>query len=762
MKNAVTWFAAAITTALALPAVGAPAGIPTLDEVRAAIAKSGARWTAADTRFSRMTPEERRRYVGGLIIPPGFVPFKSNLAAALPAPLPSKFDWRSNNGNYVTRVKNQAYCGGCWAFASVGALESRYLIDTSAPGASVDLSEQILISCDSGNYGCDGGMLDEAASFLQSQGTYTEACFEFQGSDSSCSYACSEWSSGQGFFKIGGWIGVSQDVDELKTAVYTYGPIPVGMIVCGDMEYYDGGVYSHTSGSCPSDSGHAVLIVGWNDSESAFIVKNSFDTWWGENGYFRIAYGEVYGDSVFGNMAVAYTSAFGTDDTVRVTVATQPTGLDLTIDGETFTAPKTFSWFPGSEHQVSLQGQKSADGKTLYNFEKRSDGKGAFDALVAPSSDGTMTFYFTTEYQLLTSVNDQKMGTMKPACWTGCWIKKGESVTLSATPAQGYVFANWTGDVSSSNNPHQFAMGKPMSVKANFKVSAGKNYAITAGTGNGGTIEPSGQVWVAEHSSQSFTITPDAGFRISTVQVDGVSVGAPASYTFKDVTANHTIYATFVSSTQPTFTITATAGAGGAISPSGSVKVSKGASQKFVVTAKTGYAVDDIVVDGASKGPAASYTFTNVTADHTIEARFSPKGGPTDGGADDGGAAPGDEAVVSLTFVGDGEGTVTSSPAGLSCTKTCGHAFPLGMDLELVAKPAAGSVFGGWRWGHCGQGTICSLVVDTGKNIVVEFKKAAGEDNDDDTTEPPADPPAEAETGDTPASGGCSCSTLPM
>ncbi|MBI5528756.1 MAG: hypothetical protein HY897_20695 [Deltaproteobacteria bacterium] len=762
MKRTLAWFAAAVVTAQSFAAQAAPAGVPTLDEVRQAIAKKGARWTAADTRFSKMTPEERRRYIGGLIIPPGFRPYSSNLAAALPAPLPSKFDWRSNNGNYVTSVKNQAYCGGCWAFASVGALESRYLIDTSSPGARVDFSEQILISCDSGNYGCDGGMLDEAASFLQNQGTYTEACFEFQGSDSSCSYACSEWSSGQGFFKIGGWIGVSQDVDEIKTAVHTYGPIPVGMIVCGDMEYYDGGVYSHTSGSCPSDAGHAVLVVGWNDTDGAFIVKNSFDTWWGESGHFRIAYNEVYGDSVFGNMAVAYTSAFGTDDTVRVTVATQPTGLELTIDGETFAAPKTFSWFPGSEHQVALQGQKSADGKTMFNFEKRSDGKGAFDALVAPSADGTVTFYFITQYQLMTAVNDQKMGTMKPVCWNGCWIDKGESVTLSATPAQGYVFANWTGDVSASDNPHQFAMGKPMSVKANFKVSQGKNFAITAGTGSSGLIEPSGQVWVAEHASQSFTITPDTGFRISAVEVDGVSAGTPAAYTFKDVTANHTIYATFVSNAQPTFTITATAGAGGAISPSGSVKVAKGASQKFVATPKTGYAVDDIVVDGASKGSAASYTFTNVTADHTIEARFAVKGSQTDGGADDGGDTPGNEAIVSLTFTGDGDGTVTSDPAGLSCTKTCGHAFPLGTDLELTARPAAGSAFGGWHWGHCGRGTICSLTVDTGKNIIVEFKKTAGENEEEDPTEPDPDPSAETPAGDTPASGGCACSTLSL
>jgi hypothetical protein len=71
------------------------------------------------------------------------------------------------------------------------------------------------------------------------------------------------------------------------------------------------------------------------------------------------------------------------------------------------------------------------------------------------------------------------------------------------------------------------------------------------------------------------------------------------------------------------YTITSSAGANGSISPVGSVKVNSGASQTFTITPNSGYAVGIVTVDGASKGAIATYTFTNVTANHTISATFT-------------------------------------------------------------------------------------------------------------------------------------------
>jgi hypothetical protein len=121
-------------------------------------------------------------------------------------------------------------------------------------------------------------------------------------------------------------------------------------------------------------------------------------------------------------------------------------------------------------------------------------------------------------------------------------------------------------------------------------------------------------------ASQTFTIKPNIGYHVADVLVDGASVGAVASYTFTNVTGNHTIAASFAVTT---YTIAATAGPNGTISPSGSVPVNGGASQTFIITPATNYHMADVLVDGASVGAVASYTFTNVTANHSIQASFA-------------------------------------------------------------------------------------------------------------------------------------------
>jgi hypothetical protein len=141
-----------------------------------------------------------------------------------------------------------------------------------------------------------------------------------------------------------------------------------------------------------------------------------------------------------------------------------------------------------------------------------------------------------------------------------------------------------------------------------------------------GSISPSSAVVDSLGMSQTFTITPSANYKVSSVTVDGVSVGAVSSYTFSNVTANHTISATFASNTTntTTYTISASAGANGSISPSGSGSVTKGASQTFTITPSANYKVSAVTVDGSSVGAVTSYTFSNVTTNHIISAAFAP------------------------------------------------------------------------------------------------------------------------------------------
>ena len=147
------------------------------------------------------------------------------------------------------------------------------------------------------------------------------------------------------------------------------------------------------------------------------------------------------------------------------------------------------------------------------------------------------------------------------------------------------------------------------------------NFTISATAGLGGSITPGGPISVSSGSNQSFTIAPDSCYGIADVLVDGVSVGAVTNYTFNSVTANHTIEASFI---LDSFTITASAGVGGSISPLGEVTVNCGADPSFTITPDSCYGVADVLVDGVSVGVVTSYTFNDVMASHTIEASFAP------------------------------------------------------------------------------------------------------------------------------------------
>ena len=149
-------------------------------------------------------------------------------------------------------------------------------------------------------------------------------------------------------------------------------------------------------------------------------------------------------------------------------------------------------------------------------------------------------------------------------------------------------------------------------------------YTITASANGSGTITPNGENVVMEGESLSFTIAANDCYRLVSVIVDEVeSIESLVNgvYTFENVTANHTIAATFE---QVTYTITATAGDHGTIDPVGEVVANCGEDKAFTITPESGYRILSLLVDGVSSQPAENnvYTFTNVRADHTIEVTF--------------------------------------------------------------------------------------------------------------------------------------------
>ncbi|MDG6228370.1 MAG: C1 family peptidase [Candidatus Thermoplasmatota archaeon] len=210
--------------------------------------------------------------------------------------IPEKWDWRDVDGvDWTTPVKDQLQdlCGSCWAFGALSGLEAAMKIWNNDPFEDVDLSEQYLLSCSQGS--CGGWYLSFTLRWIKQNGMITEACFPYRADDTiPCEAKCSEYRDY--LFGITNYQKIPRDIEQIKTALVTYGPLPASMIVYEDFyPDFDGGVYRHETGGVVF--GHCIAIVGYDDTwggddEGYWICKNSWGTNWGEEGWFRIAYGE--------------------------------------------------------------------------------------------------------------------------------------------------------------------------------------------------------------------------------------------------------------------------------------------------------------------------------------------------------------------------------------------------------------------------------------------------------------------------------------
>ncbi len=192
--------------------------------------------------------------------------------------LPSSFDWRTSGK--VTPVKDQGSCGSCWDFATLGSYEGAVAVFLNK---LVDLSEQYLLDCNSHGYSCDGGwwVFDDLTN-----GIPLESCYPYKASVESCKQTCpknyplSEW------YYVGKTAGVPR-INDIKGAIYDHGPVAVAVHVNSYFQHYTGGIFD----ACTSGSvNHGVVLVGWNDNGKYWILKNSWGTGWGENGYMKIKY----------------------------------------------------------------------------------------------------------------------------------------------------------------------------------------------------------------------------------------------------------------------------------------------------------------------------------------------------------------------------------------------------------------------------------------------------------------------------------------
>jgi cathepsin L len=239
--------------------------------------------------FADMTREEiRERYFGDSGQPEiidNQYEYKIEITPPNADPVP--IDWRDYG--IIGPVKNQASCGSCWSFSTVGPIEEHY---KKKYNQSVVLSEQQLVDCSwpYGNNGCQGGLYANGYAYVKQFGLMANASYPYTAKDGNCSY-----DADQVIVRITGTLAAIRTFDGLKQALMN-GPASISLHA--DFEpflKYSGGIFDYPD--CPTTVDHAVQAVGWGRATNSttgvtkdyFIVRNSWGATWGENGYIRIA-----------------------------------------------------------------------------------------------------------------------------------------------------------------------------------------------------------------------------------------------------------------------------------------------------------------------------------------------------------------------------------------------------------------------------------------------------------------------------------------
>ena len=208
----------------------------------------------------------------------------------------ANFDGREAWGTKVHPIRDQGQCGSCWAFGATEALSDRFAIEKNV---DVILSPQHLVSCDKNNYGCNGGYLFYAWQFMQKTGVMTEECYPYTSGktqvDGDCFTTCADGSAPV-FYHAGGYKAAGS-VLETQQAIQEQGPVEAAFTVYADFMNYKSGVYQHTSGGLLG--GHAIKCIGWGTEAGVdyWLMANSWDTTWGDNGFFKIKRGDCGVDS---------------------------------------------------------------------------------------------------------------------------------------------------------------------------------------------------------------------------------------------------------------------------------------------------------------------------------------------------------------------------------------------------------------------------------------------------------------------------------
>jgi len=226
-----------------------------------------------------------------------------------------------------------------------------------------------------------------------------------------------------------------------------------------------------------------------------------------------------------------------------------PAGLSFGGSGGTgkvnFSTPSSCAWTAVSNSSwIVITSNSSGTGSGSFNFSVTANTGSASrtGTLTVAGKTFTVTQLGISQYSLSVTTSGTGTGTVisNPL---GPMFNAGTVVTLTATPDVSSTFAGWSGGVSGTSPTVSLTMNADATVTAAFTL---KTYTITATAGTNGSISPQGTITMSYGTSQSFTITPNDCYEVAHVTVDGASVGSVTSYTFNNVTVNHSIQGSFV------------------------------------------------------------------------------------------------------------------------------------------------------------------------------------------------------------------------
>ncbi len=355
-----------------------------IQAIQERIRRDNLSWTAGKTSVSDLTPSAYRALLRLKHPGPGTtdIPVRSLDASDIEASssLPEEFDWRDNNGDWTTPIRNQGGCGSCWAFGSTATFESYWERVQNDPDLNPDFAEQYLVSCDTANDGCDGGFSTALASFVTRPGAsggigiVNESDYPYSATTTTCKslagIARYTVPSGGSWSYLAGDCVISS-VEATKRTIYKYGPVNAYFYATDAFSTYTGGIFEdpgHDYGACQTN--HVIDLVGWGHdpvkNKDYWIAKNSWGTSWGESGWFRI-----YVDQCRIGEGVAYLkSPVPKITAVTPATGTRNTSVNYTITGQYFQSGatnvtfrnSTGAYLDGGEADITLVTSTSISG----------------------------------------------------------------------------------------------------------------------------------------------------------------------------------------------------------------------------------------------------------------------------------------------------------------------------------------------------------------------------------------------------------------